>query len=299
MNAVSLGPFVFSNDRVIAILTGLAFLAMAEIMAWYRREDREAIRHWTGAALVIWIISARLGFVIANKDAFAASPWTVFAIWQGGFHILAGTVGLGATIVAALLKDTRIAGPFLTSIAAGTLAFGVTLQVFPNEAKGSLPEAQLVDLSGAPVDLHARDGRPMVLNLWATWCPPCRREMPMMMEIAQSQKDVDILFANQGETVEKIGVFLEQSDLPATGILRDPHSDLMQEYGMLGMPSTLFFAADGSLHAVQTGEMSRAALLAGVKGLKSTSANTEHRPQGPMNADRASARQNETKGENS
>lgn len=299
MNAISFGPFVFSNDRVIAILTGLAFLAMAEIMAWYRREDREAIRHWTGAALVVWIISARLGFVMANKDAFAAAPWTVFAIWQGGFHILAGSVGLGATVVAALVKDTRIAGPFLASIAAGTLAFGVALQAFPNEAKGSLPTAQLVDLSGAPVVLQARGGRPMVLNLWATWCPPCRREMPMMMDVAQAQKDVDILFANQGETLESIGVFLEQSGLPGTGILRDPHSELMQEYGLLGMPSTLFFAADGSLHAVQTGEMSRAALLAGVKELKNTTANTEHGPQGLLNADSASARQNETKGDNS
>ena len=272
---------------------------MAEIMAWYRREDREAIRHWTGAALVVWIISARLGFVFANIDAFAAAPWTVFAIWQGGFHILTGTIGLGATVVATLLKDTRIAGSFLASIVAGTVAFGMALYLFPDEAQGRLPTAQVVDLSGVPVDLQVRDGRPMVLNLWATWCPPCRREMPMMMEIAQAQEDVDILFANQGETLESIGVFLEKSRLPGTGILRDPHSELMQEYGLLGMPSTLFFAANGSLHAVQTGEMSRAALLAGVKELKNTTATTEHGPQGLLNADSASARQTETKGDNS
>ena len=270
MNAISLGPFVFSNDRVIAILTGLAFLAVAELLAWYRREDREAIRQWTGAALVIWIVAARLGFVLANTEAFAAAPWTVIAIWQGGFHILAGTLGLALTVVAALISRTRAAGPLLGSIVAGTLAFGVATQFFPNEADGRLPTAQLVDLSGAPVDLQAQQGRPMVLNLWATWCPPCRCEMPMMVDVAQAQDEVDIVFANQGETTASIGVFLEQSGLPPTGILRDPNSALMQEFGLIGLPSTLFLAADGSLQSVQTGEISRAALLAGLKDLKNT-----------------------------
>ncbi|WP_322629100.1 redoxin family protein, partial [Halothiobacillus sp.] len=96
------------------------------------------------------------------------------------------------------------------------------------QAEGRLLTAQLVDLSGSPVDLQAQQGRPMVLNLWATWCPPCRREMPMMVDVAQAQDEVDIVFANQGETTESIGVFLEQSGLPPTGILRDPNSALMQ-----------------------------------------------------------------------
>ncbi len=92
----------------------------------------------------------------------------------------------------------------------------------------------------------------------------------MMVDVAQAQDEVDIVFANQGETTASIGVFLEQSGLPPTGILRDPNSALMQEFGLIGLPSTLFLAADGSLQSVQTGEISRAALLAGLKDLKNT-----------------------------
>jgi thiol-disulfide isomerase/thioredoxin len=268
MNAVSLGPFVFSNDRVIAILTGLVFLSVAEIIAWYRREDREAIRQWTGAALVAWIVFARLGFVLLNIEAFAKAPLTVFAIWQGGFHILAGTLGLTVTIVATFFSQNRIVGPLLVSTLAGLIAFGTATHFFPTQAQGRLPTAQLVSLSGSPIDLQARQGRPMVLNLWATWCPPCRREMPMMVDVAQSQDGVDIVFANQGETVEGIKIFLKQSDLPPAGMLRDPQSALMQEFDLLGLPTTLFFAADGSLQSVHTGEISRAALIKGLKDLK-------------------------------
>jgi len=51
-------------------------------------------------------------------------------------------------------------------------------------------------------------------------------------------------------------------------MIRDPDSALMQKFGMLGLPSTLFFAADGSLQAVHTGEISRAALLAAIDDLR-------------------------------
>ena len=191
----------------------------------------------------------------------------MFAIWQGGFDTRAGTFGLGATVFAAFLSRSRTAGPILISIVAGSLAFGLATLILPDETRGRIPTGVFADLSGAPVNLAARDGQPLVLNLWATWCPPCRREMPMMVDVAQSKDGVDIVFANQGESETSIGRYLVLSGLPSTGMVRDPDSALMQKFGLLGLPSTLFFAADGSLQSVHTGEISRAALLAGIKDL--------------------------------
>ncbi|WP_289069524.1 TlpA disulfide reductase family protein [uncultured Aliiroseovarius sp.] len=274
MNAISLGPFVFSNDRFIAIVTVLVFLAAAEIIAWHRPDHRDAIRHWTGTAFVVWVIAARLGFVITHWGAFAASPWTVFAIWQGGFDIRAGIFGLVATVAAVFLRHPRAGVPVILSIAAGTIAFGLTTLALPDETHGQIPTEAFADLSGAPVNLATQDGRPLVLNLWATWCPPCRREMPMMVDVAQSldgaQDGVRIVFANQGEQARSINEFLDLTDLPPGGMIRDPSSALMQEFDLLGLPSTLFFAGDGSLQSVHTGEISRAALLAGIDALKAT-----------------------------
>lgn len=93
----------------------------------------------------------------------------------------------------------------------------------------------------------------------------------MMVDVAQSQEGVDVVFANQGEPERIIQKFLDLTNLPADGMIRDPDTTLMQKFGLMGLPSTLFFAADGSLTAVHTGEISRAALLAGIKDLKGAS----------------------------
>ena len=267
MNAISIGPFIFSNDRFIAILTVIAFFVVAELLAWRNGGRRDAIHRWTGAVLVTWVIAARLGYVVAHWEVFASAPLSVLAIWQGGFDVRAGTFGLGVTLFAAFLSQSRIGGPLLGSVSVAFLVFTVATLLFPDETRGRLPVTAFKDLSGAPVSLVNRDV-PVVLNLWATWCPPCRREMPMMTDVAQSQGDVDIIFANQGERDSVIGEYLALNDLPADGMIRDPDSALMQKFGMLGLPSPLFFAADGSLQAVHTGEISRAALLSGINDLR-------------------------------
>ena len=267
MNAISIGPFIFSNDRFIAILTVIAFFVVAELLAWRNGGRRDAIHRWTGAVLVTWVIAARLGYVVAHWEVFASAPLSVLAIWQGGFDVRAGTFGLGVTLFAAFLSQSRIGGPLLGSVSVAFLVFTVATLLFPDETRGRLPVTAFKDLSGAPVSLVNRDV-PVVLNLWATWCQPCRREMPMMTDVAQSQGDVDIIFANQGERDSVIGEYLALNDLPADGMIRDPDSALMQKFGMLGLPSTLFFAADGSLQAVHTGEISRAALLSGINDLR-------------------------------
>lgn len=274
MNSISIGPLVFANDRFVAILTIAAFLIATEIIAWRRGAAGDAIRRWSSATFVIWIIAARAGYVLANWDGFAPAPWTVLAIWQGGFDIRAGTIALAAVLLAAFLRRSRAGAPLLIGVVAATAVFGGARFFLPEEAGGRIPAAGFADLSCVPVSLADREGRPMVLNLWATWCPPCRREMPMMVEVAQSQDAAAIIFANQGESERTIRGFLDAADLPPDAMIRDPNTVLMQEFGLQGLPSTLFFAADGSLRSVHTGEISRAALLAGIREL---SANSDER----------------------
>ncbi|MFX0543032.1 prolipoprotein diacylglyceryl transferase family protein [Roseovarius sp. S4756] len=275
MNSISIGPLVFANDRFVAVLTIIAFLVMAEIAAWRKRGSAEAIRRWSGATLVVWIVTARLGYVVAHWEAFAPAPLSVFAIWQGGFSSAAGTFGAGATLFAAFLRQRGAGLPVLISAIAAASVFKIGSVVLPDDVRGRIPAAGFADMSGAPVSLNERDGQPLVLNLWATWCPPCRREMPMMVDVAQSQASsetgAEIVFANQGEQVGTIRQFLQLTDLPEVGMIRDPNNALMEKFKLMGLPSTLFFAADGTLQAVHTGEISRAALLAGITDLQTES----------------------------
>jgi thiol-disulfide isomerase/thioredoxin len=148
------------------------------------------------------------------------------------------------------------------ALAAGAVAAflaheAATAVLLPPEMR--LPALDLIALDGSTVQLAVRD-RPLVLNLWATWCPPCRREMPMLTDMAATLSEVDFVFANQGETEGQIRTFLLREGLPADGMIRDPNQRLMAELAAIGLPGTLVFDAEGRLVAAQTGEVSRAVL---------------------------------------
>lgn len=115
-------------------------------------------------------------------------------------------------------------------------------------------------LDGTPVATASLAGRPLVINLWATWCGPCRREMPMLMEVAATRSDVTFLLLNQGEAKGVVRRYLEDNGLSAANVALDPGSDAGRRLGAPGLPMTLFISADGLVRSSRTGEISRAAL---------------------------------------
>lgn len=253
MNAVSIGPLVFDGARFAAVAGLFLFAVATEIAA--RLQHRDAAQ-WTGGALLAWILSARAGFVVANWPSFATHPLDAFKLWQGGFLPAAGWA---AVLLLALLRRQRAAA--LQLALGGVVALvahqGVTAAL--TRPAADLPAMQLIALDGSTVQLAGRD-RPLVLNLWATWCPPCRREMPMMTQLAATTPGADFVFANQGEDAAQIHRFLQAENLPATGMVRDPQHRLMAALDTVGLPATLVFDARGGLVAAHTGEISRAAL---------------------------------------
>jgi len=126
----------------------------------------------------------------------------------------------------------------------------------------------LTRLEGGAVNLAAADGRPTVINLWATWCPPCRREMPALAQAQDVHPDVRFLFVNQGEGQAQVAGWLEEAGLEIDNVLLDPAMAVPRHYGTVGLPVTLFLGPDGRLAEVHVGEIAPEQIGAGIARLR-------------------------------
>lgn len=253
MNAIALGPLLFSTERV-AVLLGLAVvLIVAEFLA--RRVDPRFSR-WGYIAIAAGLVGARLGHVVENLGAFSAEPWRVLAVWQGGFSLPWAALPVAAVTVLVLPRPRLVAWG-LGAIAAGLLVWNTTHQLSASSLPDTpLPALTLATLSGAPLTLSQTQGRPTVINVWATWCPPCQREMPLLARAAKAHSDVRFVFANQAEDPAKIRAYLARQGLDLPNVALDESQAIPRHYGTLGIPVTLFVRPDGRLAASHTGEIS-------------------------------------------
>lgn len=106
----------------------------------------------------------------------------------------------------------------LVVLLAGGLLYGLLGRSTSRQAAVLLPDLVLETEGGQPKNLRALVGRPVVLNTWATWCAPCRREMPLLLEEAARQEGVQFVFVNMGEGPEAIRIFLDEVSSGASPI---------------------------------------------------------------------------------
>lgn len=130
------------------------------------------------------------------------------------------------------------------------------------QAAPSLPDLQLATLEERPVHLSSYMGTPVVLNLWATWCPPCRREMPVLEQAQTTFPNVAFVLVNQGESAQQAKTFLDSEGLNLTDVLLDPASDALRAMRAGGLPTTFFFDAQGRMVDLHLGEITMADLQA-------------------------------------
>lgn len=258
MGVISLGPLVMAADRFAAILGIGAFLLIASILA-ERREPR--LGSWSMLAVVACVAAARLGHVAEHAGSFAQEPLRAFAFWQGGFSF-AWSVPVLLLVSLLRLRDNRARAWAMAPLVAGLLVWNTTQHLAEATAAPPrpLPALTLPQVAGPPIDLGTTGGRPRVLNLWATWCPPCRREMPLLAEVARATPGVDFLFVNQGEDHGRIAAYLTQEGLELPHVVLDSTSAVSRHFASRGLPATFFFTADGRMRHLHVGEVSREAL---------------------------------------
>lgn len=268
MHVVTLGPWVMPVG-IIAILLG--WLAASAVAACLRRQG-----HGDAAPVLWWLLlaalaAARIGYVVRWWSEYRQSPWwSILDIRDRGFDPVAGGIVLALAIALVAWRRPRLRRSLPGAVAGGVAIGGLAVLVAFQLQAGAHPplsNAVLHRLDGTPTSLAAFKGEPMVVSLWATWCPPCRSEMPMLVQASHATPGVRFLFVDQGEPAATIAGFLGRAQLAPRHVLLDVNSLLARDYRAPGFPTTLFVDADGRLRDIRVGPLSRATLAQYLQGL--------------------------------
>ncbi|MGQ7241976.1 prolipoprotein diacylglyceryl transferase family protein [Salinicola sp. V024] len=259
--SIALGPLGVSLGQ---LLLALAMVVALIVGAWIGRRRQVSVGDVLFNALLIGIIGARIVFVARYWQSYDTF-WSWLDIRDRGFEPLAGLAIAFAYLAWRFWRQPAMRRPLGAAVLSGALAWSMTAGALALMAPrgASLPSIPLAALGGSPVALPTvlqEADRPMVVNLWASWCPPCRREMPILEQAQQARDDVSFVFVNQGESVDAIETFLQRESLSLDQLYRDPDMTFGREVGAMAMPTTLYYDADGQLVDTHFGELSRATL---------------------------------------
>lgn len=140
------------------------------------------------------------------------------------------------------------------------------------DERKAAPELRLKDLDGKMQDLAHLRGKVVLVNFWATWCPPCRREMPSMQRLYQNlpKEHFEILAVNVGEDEDTVFAFTGTLDpAPTFPLLLDQDSRMLKKWPVKGLPTSFVIDKQGgmALRAVGGRDFDNAAIASQLRAL--------------------------------
>ncbi|MCI0371530.1 MAG: TlpA family protein disulfide reductase [candidate division NC10 bacterium] len=132
------------------------------------------------------------------------------------------------------------------------------------------PDFALKRLDGGGVRIAELKGRPVLINFWATWCAPCRTEMPALVSLWNSQREtgLEVLAVNltDQERRRDVARFVSEFRIPFS-ILLDERGRVRERYGLVTLPTTVFVDPAGMVRAIHRGPLTEDALARGLEAI--------------------------------
>ena len=271
----------------------MAAVLAAIVISGFLAGKSELDAKWTSTTAEIsalaGLVGARLVFVVLHWEFYQDAPWTMLYLWQPGYNMWAGT------LLGLMIAIWRIAGQvdrqrlgYLKALSAGyglglSLLLSIFLLLTLAQRPGVLgpgdvvPDFTMETLEGQQVGFSSLSGRAVVLNFWATWCPPCRREMPLLDAVQKEYADRGLVIVgiNLSESKRQILNYLDRAavnypiwvDASQQWVGAVSSRELFYRFSGVGLPTTIFVDGTGQIREIYVGELNRAKLQGNVDEL--------------------------------
>ena len=252
---MNVGPIALPLHPLIFIFSVVVALSVAQFIGRGEASLQKAIF----TSVWIELLIARLSFVIRFFPDFQHDFLKMFDFRDLGFDLFSGAVA-GLCVTGRLFyRSPAIRKPLMVALSSGVLVWGEASAVAEfSKTPEFLPAIALMNHEGDSQPLTKGDGRPTVVNLWASWCGPCQAEVPVLARAQLDHPHVHMVFANQGETAGLVESYLVSHDLHIRNSLLDPARAGAKSVGAVGFPTTLFYDSKGRLLAAHLGPFSKA-----------------------------------------
>lgn len=272
MLSISLGPVALPIGPVVLLAAVWAASWLASRLAARNvgPDPAGAPGNTIVNAALCGLLAARLAHLGLNADVYLASPWSAFDVRDGGWIGPVGVIAGAAWLAVRALQQPALRWPLSGGALAGAaLWLAASLATGQGQTK-TMPTVALTPYDGGQAMglAEAARGRPVVVNLWASWCGPCRQEMPLLAAAQQRESEVGFIFVNQGESTSAVRAYLTGQDLSLRDVLLDPGSALGPAVGSRGLPTTLFYDARGRQVDAHFGVLNAAALESQLRSLR-------------------------------
>ncbi|WP_280209463.1 TlpA disulfide reductase family protein [Brevibacillus sp. AY1] len=297
LDVISIGPLLIKTTTIIYILAGV--LGYGAILYRLRREPslRKHIAEIISSAAILALFTWKFSYALFNPLKVWENPASLLYFSGGDAGVWLG--GLAAAVYMAVQIRKRqlpardvLEAVFLSVVAAHSpqmkkwvAAFGIvglivwgfldnggtSLLPAQESAQGErkvglnqgelAPDFELRTLDNTPIRLSELRGQKVIVNLWATWCPPCRAEMPDMQEFYEQEKEngVTILGVNLIETEqgpESVDAFLKEYGITFPVVL-DQGKHISQQYQAISIPTSYVIDTEGVVQYKMIGPLTK------------------------------------------
>ena len=262
MLSISIGPISLPVPVLLLLLSVSAGLLVAR---WLSKANSRSATDPLLLVLFGALVFGRVIFILRFADSYS-SIWQMLDFRDRGVDVSA--VLLATAVLTLLqikrspsLKKAMLAGVI---VSAGSFSAG-SAWIHVQQQHQVLADIRLETVFGYTVALpELAQGKPVVINLWASWCPPCHLEMPLLLKAEHQNPAVRFMLVNLQENRDTVQQYLRQHQLTFAHVLLDPLGDVASRYGAQGVPATLFFSAEGKLVDAHFGALSHAVLQRGI-----------------------------------